>query len=227
MNFHQFELLVSNSRLLRFKSACRFNKKKTLRLYRLNIRLSQAFLATMSIFEIVLRNKIDSHYRMKFPSTENGKGWLFDSVNFGGFFTSPNCRRTKDKIKQACDDLGVSFSHDKLISELSFGTWKFMFAGNQFQAGGSTLLEIFPRIPIQINQSVVYEKLNQINSIRNRVAHYEPICFGIGNTVNTQYVRTRFQHIVDLVDWMGLDSKQLFYGINKVLKEADLIDAVL
>ncbi len=226
MKFTKFEDLISAQRLLRYKNSCAGNTRKTVRLYRANIRLSQAFLATLSIFEVVLRNKIDHHYKSKFPVQPGGHEWLLASILPGGFFTQAGCQKTLNKINEAYTALGASYSHDKLLAELSFGTWKFMFAGKQFQAGGSTLLKIFPDLPARHNQGDIYSKLNRINAIRNRVAHHEPICFINGSEIGTAYARSHFQDIVDMINWMGINHKELFMGIDGVLKEADKIDHI-
>jgi hypothetical protein len=226
LKFSKFETLISAQRLSRYKASCGNDTRKTTRLYRANIRISQAFLATLSIFEVVLRNKIDHHYKRQFPVPPGGHDWLLASILPGGFLTQPGCQRTLDKINKAYTGLGASYTHDKLLAELSFGTWKFMFAGKQFQAGGNTLLNIFPNLPPHHNQGFVYSKLNQINAIRNRVAHHEPICFGIGNTIGTAYARSHFQDIIDILTWMGIHHRELFFGIDGVLKEADYIDNI-
>jgi hypothetical protein len=197
-----------------------------MRLYRANIRLSQAFLATISIFEVVLRNKIDTHYKHQFLPSPQAQEWLLASIRPGGFLTSPGCKKTFSKIEAAYTSLGNNYTHGKLLAELSFGTWKFMFAGNQFRAGGNSLLKIFPCLPPHHNQGNIYARLNRINSIRNRVAHHEPICFGMGNTIATVYARNHFQDIIDLFTWMGVGYKEILSGIDGVLKAADYIDAI-
>jgi hypothetical protein len=207
MKFNQFEILISPQRLSRYKASCGNNTKRTMSLYRANIRISQRFLAVLSIFEVVLRNKINLHYKHQFPSVSGGQEWLLASILPGGFLTQPGCKRTLDKISATYKDLGANYSHDKLLAELSFGTWKFMFAGKQYQAGGNTLLSIFPNLPAHHSQSDVYAKLNYINSIRNRVAHHEPICFGVGNTIGTVYARNHFQHIIDVFKLDGHKSQ--------------------
>ena len=81
----------------------------------------------------------------------------------------------RSPYRVAYEKLGKNYTHDKLVAELSFGVWVFLFAGKQYQAGGNVLLSIFPKRPYKVNQKVIYQKLNQINSLRNRVAHHEPI----------------------------------------------------
>ena len=228
MRYQKFEALISQPRLARYKAACANDTRKTVRLYRANIRISQAFLAVLGIFEIVLRNKIDTHYKAQFPAVvaAGGHEWLFGSTLPGGFLTAPNCRNSRQKITDTYTSLGVAYTHDKLLSELSFGFWKFLFSGHQFMAGGNTLLAIFPNLPAGYNQNDVYQKLNKINAIRNRVAHHEPICFAIGNTIGTNYARDHFQHVTDVLQWMNITASELFYGVDGILKEADYIDNI-
>lgn len=223
MRYHEFEQLITTQRLARYKAACYNSTRKTLRLYRANIRISQAFLAVLGIFEVVLRNKIDRHYKTQFPGNPE---WLLGSTLPGGFLTQHGCQNSFNKISQTYAGLGANYTHDKLLAELSFGFCKFMYAGRQFQAAGSTLLAIFPNLPPRQNQGFIYHKLDKINSIRNRVAHHEPICFGIGNTIGTAYARQHFQEILDILAFMNVNSQQLFYGIDGVIKEADYIDGI-
>jgi len=223
MRYIEFEQLISAQRLNRYKVACNNNTRRTLSLYRANIRMSQAFLAVLGIFEVVLRNKIDQHYKLRFSSTPE---WLLASTLPNGFLTKNGCQNSLNKISKTYLSLGASYTHDKLLAELSFGFWKFMFAGRQFQAGGSTLLAIFPNIPVNRNQGFIYHKLDRINSIRNRVAHHEPICFGGGNLISTAYARAHFQEIVEIITFMGIRSQELFYGIDGVIKEANYIDSI-
>jgi len=197
-----------------------------MRLYKANIRLSQAFLATISIFEVVLRNKIDVHYKGQFQLSKDGHEWLLASILPGGFLTKKSCHKTCSKIEAAYIGLGDNYTQGKLLAELSFGTWKFMFAGKQFLAGGSSLLNIFTNLPANHNQGNIYAKLNRINAIRNRVAHHEPICFGMCNSIATRYARDHFQDIIDVFAWMGICYKEILAGINGVVKEADYIDKI-
>jgi len=125
MRYAGFEALMSLQRLNRYRIACNYNIRKTLCLYRANIRMSQAFLAVLGIFEVVLRNKIDAHYKEQFSETPD---WFLAAMRPGGFLTENGCQGSLNKITKAYADMGGSYSHDKLLSQLSFGFWKFMFA---------------------------------------------------------------------------------------------------
>ena len=43
---------------------------------------------------------------------------------------------------------------------------------------------------------------------------------------SSAYAKLRFKDILDIIDWMNIDSKQLFYGVDGVLKEANYIDNI-
>jgi hypothetical protein len=223
MWFSEFEKLISPNRLAKYKAACNNDTRKAYSLYRANIRLSRSFLAVLSVFEVVLRNKIDLHYKTQCDDSD----WLLASTYSGGFLNSPGCWNSSEKVTKCYEELGSNYTHDKLLSKLSFGFWKHMFSGRQYQAGGNTLLAIFSGRPLRCNQSLIYNKLNKINSIRNRVAHHEPICFGREDTISTAYARSHFQEITDLLHYMNVNSQELFYGINGILKEADYIDKLM
>lgn len=217
---------MSTPRIGRYYASCNQHVLKTLSLYNANIRLSQAFLPVLNYFEVVLRNRIDLHYRLRSVQLTGNPDWLLAAALPGGFLTRNGCLSSAEKIQQNHAKLGVKYTHDRLVAELSFGFWRFMFAGNQYQAGGNTLLNIFPGLPPRCNQNFIYRKLKDINSIRNRIAHHEPICFGTNDTINASYARAHFQEITDILGYMGIDSRHLFRGFKGVLEEANDIDSI-
>jgi hypothetical protein len=117
-----------------------------------------------------------------------------------------------------------------LVAELGFGFWRYMFAQNQFNATGRILLRVFPSKPIstpaiQYNNISIFNQLAQLNDIRNRMAHHEPICFLPGQPIkDTIYARQQYNFILQLFQWMQIDEAALLYGlvhINTVCNEID------
>ncbi len=105
-----------------------------------------------------------------------------------------------------------------------------MFAQNQFNATGRILLRVFPSKPIstpaiQYNNISIFNQLAQLNDIRNRMAHHEPICFLPGQPIkDTIYARQQYNFILQLFQWMQIDEAALLYGlvhINTVCNEID------
>ena len=54
-------------------------------------------------------------------------------------------------------------------------------------------------------------------TLRNRIAHHEPICFNkMTGAIDTSYCLTIYAHIMTLFLWMGIDSGSLLYGLDHV-----------
>jgi hypothetical protein len=128
--------------------------------------------------------------------------------------------------------LNHRYTHSKLVAELGFGFWRYMFASHQFNATGRTLLRIFPAKPtstpaIQYNHTYVFNQLMQLNDIRNRIAHHEPICFTPGHPAkDTQYVRQHYTLILQLFQWMSIDVAALLYGLDHINSVCNDVDAL-
>ena len=218
MKYSEFQHILSGERLQRYLLACDNNTRKTMTLYRLNLNLSQEVFTLLSCFEVAVRNAID-----RILTERLGENWLRDAVLDGGIFDVPGCRDSAKIIKKAYNRLmrDGSYSHPKLLAEMEFGVWKYMFANPQYRAVGRTLLAIFPNKPrssaeVQYN-TFIFNELDGINILRNRIAHHEPICFSRRQPeIGTSYILNAYQTLHKLFMWMGIDSHSLLYGLDHV-----------
>ena len=214
--YQLYEKILSKPRLGRYLMATQGKKPQAIRLYKYNVGLSQSLFGAISMVEIALRNAIDQHYQKQFQQID----WLKDNIQPTGLFYNPVLRNRAgrfeqaEKVKTIINSLRKNYSHDKVVAELSFGFWRFMFSGIQFNVFGNTLLQIFPNRPKGVNQKMVYQKLTEIDNLRNRIAHHEPICFDTHNTPSIQYSQKHHQDILDLLDWLGYPPKQILMGIE-------------
>lgn len=219
MKYCKFEQILSQDRLQRYLLACNNDIRKAMTLYRYNLRLSQELFTIISCFEVALRNAIDKQMVINF-----GNDWLRDAILQGGIFTGVKCRDTSKIISRSYNKLNSNniYSHSKLIAEMEFGVWKYMFSAPQFKASGKTLLKIFPNKPKssaenQYNNLYVFNKLDGINNLRNRIAHHEPICFLHNSaTIDTTYITELYMRIHKLFMWLDIDSKSLLYGLDHI-----------
>lgn len=208
----------------RYLQACEGNTRKAMTLYRKNLKLSQELFAVISCFEVALRNRIDEALL-----NTMGNHWLRNAANKGGVFDNSKCRLTKENINDAIIKLKL-YNHQKLLAELGFGFWRFMFAKNQYNATGKVLLCVFPSKPkssvtIQYNNTYIFNQLAQLNNIRNRIAHHEPICFLPQQPIkNTAYTREHYNLIIRLFQWMNINEGALLYGLDHINATCDEID---
>lgn len=219
MKYTEFEGIISQKRMQKYMQACNNDSRRAMTLYRHNLKLSQEMFTIISCFEVALRNRIDREMISHF-----GNDWLRDLVLPGGaFYGNPRVGKTCKIIKKVYHNLDESgtYSHSKLLSEMEFGVWKYMFNNIQYGLCGRHLLRIFPNKPkstklSQIDNSRIFLELDYINNIRNRIAHHEPICFGHPICVDTTYTLKNYVRIMTLFQWMGIESSSLLYGLDHV-----------
>lgn len=196
MEYLDFERILSAKRMQRYKDAANGDTRKAMALYRYNLRLSQEMFTIVSCFEVALRNAIDS---LLVPSL--GGNWLKDSVQDNGIFSNGRMNETRKIIEKAYNRLNRQgiYSHSKLIAEMEFGVWKYMYSSLQYRATGQCLLRAFPNKPrssaaVQYNNAYIFNELDKVNSLRNRIAHHEPICFRLhASEIDTSYIVNEYQ----------------------------------
>ena len=229
MKYSDFEAIFSAERTNRYLLAMNNNTRKAMTLYRDNLHLAQEMFAVINCFEVALRNAIDRHL-----TTTLGSDWLRDAAMPGGIFDNPQMRETQRIVRKVYDKLIAegTYTHSQLLSNMEFGIWKYMFSAPQFRATGRTLLSIFPNKPrstaaMQYNNTFVFNELDKINMLRNRIAHHEPICFTTGYIApNSYYVLNKYTKIHTLFAWMGIDGRSLLYGLDHVQQVCQKIDAL-
>lgn len=227
MKFNDFEQTMSTERLQKYVIACNGNTRKAMTLYRLNLKASQEMFTIVSCFEVALRNAIDSILTQRF-----GQHWLRDSISNGGILSGSNTRLTRNIITKAYNELQRrnSYKPSKLLSTMEFGVWKYMFSPAQYRATGQCLLQVFPNKPrstrtTQYNNTYLFNELDKVNSLRNRIAHHEPIIFVTGNVhADVSYILNEYQKIQTLFMWMGIDSHSLLFGLDHVIQVCQDID---
>lgn len=221
MKYAEFEQTFSSSRVGRYSFAMQQDKQKTMLLYRYNIYLSQKLFGIIGMFEVALRNKIDAHYRTYF----NQNDWLLQQCLSNGAFYG---LRTSHIVQEAYLKLRNRncYTHDRLISELSFGVWTSFFDRPLFRAGGQNIHQIFSSRPSGTTQRQLNQNLDKIRQIRNRIAHHQPLCFDQNNQKNTQYVQEHYNAIIECTNWLGYENAHIYHGIDhvqQIIHKTDLL----
>ena len=229
MKYTEFEDIISPERMRKYNVACGGNTAKAMTLYRYNLRLSQEMFVVVSCFEVALRNRIDAVMKAHL-----GNDWLRDLILPGGaLYYDKRSEKTRKIIEQAYNGLirSRTYSHSKLLSEMEFGVWKYMYNNVQFFLTGQVLLRVFPKKPKSSKQqrydnTYVFGELDYNNNLRNRIAHHEPICFGNPVSIDTSYAQNRYNRIMELFRWMDIDGASLLYGLGHIDNACNQIDAL-
>ena len=143
-----------------------------LNLYVWNAQLSGAFTAPLHICEVVIRNAISDALKAKY-----GQLWPW-SPGFEQSLPSPrvgyNPRQDLFNARRGAHTTG------KVIPELKFAFWQRMFTSrHDNRVWNDHLIRVLPALDLtksvqELRQSL-YDDLETIRKLRNRIAHHEPI----------------------------------------------------
>ncbi|MHC1705199.1 MAG: Abi family protein [Tenuifilaceae bacterium] len=214
MKYEDYEKVLSQARLNRFLNACKSDRQKALQLYRLNIKLSENFFAILCMFEVAFRNAVDQHYINHFKDKE----WLKNQCLGKGFLNNPAFSsgrfKSKKKVDSAIRELGIRYTHDRVVSSLSLGFWVNLFAPIQFRLAGQNLHKIFPNRIKGTQPKQIFNDLDSILEFRNRVAHHEPICFNGTEFIDLTSAKVNYSIIIKMIDWMAIDSSKFLTDLD-------------
>ena len=219
MDFKTSQKLYSVSRMRKYLNACAGDKRKTMQLYRYNLRLCQRFYGALNLFEVMLRNAINEHYAAYYSDSD----WIVNQADTGKLL-----EYNKDEIRQK--EAGYRrrgiYNNDKMVASLTMGFWTKLFSKKRYKRGGKTLLQIFPNKRKGKNQTDIYKDLTHIREFRNRIAHHEPICFDGSGNISTVFARRHYQLICEYVSYMGQQPDNVIQWAEKPDGVLDKIDGI-
>ena len=220
MDFKTSQKLYSVPRIRKYQNACAGDKRKTMQLYRYNLRLCQRFYGALNLLEVMLRNAINEHYIAYYSDPD----WIVNQADSGKLL-----EYNKDEIRQT--EAGYRrrgiYNNDKMVASLTMGFWTKLFSKKRYKRGGKTLLQIFPNKRKGKNQADVYKDLTHIREFRNRIAHHEPICFdGVGN-ISTAFARSHYQLICEYIGYMGQQPDNVIQWAEKPDEILNKIDGMV
>lgn len=199
----EIQQVLSAERFGTYLTVCGNNVGKACELYIWNMQVSSAFFPWLSMAEVVLRNQI--HLVL---SQIHGANWPWEN---GFERTLPQPKRgfkPLEELQKTRQKYATGFQTGKVIADLKFAFWQQMLKKNQeAPLWNKYLYTAFPylnqTLSIAVNREEVYQHIEQIRELRNRIAHHEPI---FQRNLNDDY-----QNIValittccspDLINWL-------------------------
>ena len=223
VSFPIYAAWFSAGRLQRYHIACGGDEVAAVRLYQHNLRLAQAFYVPLQVVEVALRNALDERLRRHFGQDAN---WLITQQT--GFMNHPALHfrdpasgktRVRDRLRRSVEDarrnLPAGASPGKLVAELTFGFWTSLYDREHFRILQGQPLGVFRSLPPALKRQDVANHLRLIRSIRNRVYHYEPLCFS-GDAVSLKDTLAAHRAIYDVCRWLGPDLLALIQELDRV-----------
>lgn len=143
-----------------------------LALYAWNAQVSAALMAPLHICEVVVRNAVSDALEVSY-----GNNWPWSP----GFERSlPNPTHGYSQPRDLLAAKRGAHTVGKVIPELKFVFWQKMFTSrHDFRVWGTHLRRVFPNLDstksVAQHRQTIYDDLEHIRMLRNRIAHHEPI----------------------------------------------------
>jgi Abi-like protein len=220
MLFSEYERAISTARMAKYLNAFSGDKTKAVKLYKANLKLSSSIFSIISITEVSLRNAINDHYCAIF-----GTDWLRIESSPSGFLAKKGCEKSRKNLLETIAKLKTNYTPNECVANLSFGFWRYMFASKEFAAAGSNLLNIFPNRISGKNHTDVFQMLEKINRLRNRVAHHQPICFN-GNNISVKNTQRIYSEMRKVIVWLNYTSLDFLVDIDNVSSDFTMITKI-
>jgi hypothetical protein len=158
---------LSVERLAPYLLAAGHDKAFAIRLYERNMHLSQALYGPLQGLEVVMRNAFHAQLTSSF-----GSQW-FDVLQANGTWGLEQTERIEE-ARRRIKKVQNPETPGRMVAELSFGFWTAICARRYTAALWIPCLRHAIRAP-GLNRLTVFERLDGIRILRNRVAHHEPI----------------------------------------------------
>ena len=220
MKYCEYETAFSAARMNKYLKACGGDNDAALTLYRHNIKACQKFYGVLNIFEIILRNAINEHFKAYFSDPD----WIRNQLKAGGMLDAHPQKASVERMITDLDKAG-RYTNDRVVSSVTFGFWTYMFTKVPYRLGGQSILQIFPAKAKGLGQRAIYNELQDIKIFRNRIAHHEAICFDASGVKNTHPAKESYALILKYVSFLGYKESHLYYGLDvlpdKILNRID------
>ncbi len=149
------------------------NELYALELYLFNARVAKSLLFPIQMAEITVRNAVNKVFVEDF-----GQRWPFN----GGFYDEYKNLHPVTAITTARDRLkavGKNYpTTDDVVAALTFDFWSNLFRSDYDRflwATSGRVHRVFPKLPGDKGRADIQVLVRQINRLRNRIAHHEPI----------------------------------------------------
>ena len=204
LTFLNIEKSISPERLAAYQADGASNETALAR-YIYNIELSKSLYPIINIFEVTLRNSIDKALAKFFDLTEWNDVMLFTETE----------RRMINEAKTKIVQKNQTYSHNRLVSELTLGFWVALmgrkYNTQKFQF--FIIKNILHGCPSeQKSTTAVQKNLAEIRFLRNRIAHHRRI-------LHWTDLDQKHDLILDFIRWMSQD-------MHKIAVNNDTFDAV-
>ena len=225
MNFSDFSKYFSQSRVNRYLLATGNSTTKAVKLYKVNLKISQAFHPLLGFFEIILRNRLNdiltSHFKDPDWIINQKSGFMSDSwLIFTNKLTGQHkindfLKKEISKAEKRLHKTKTQITSGKIIAEQTLGFWTDLFEVHNYRLLKGKPIQIFNSLPVNQGRKEINDELNKIRRFRNRINHNEPICFSKNNIDFNEAIEVH-KSIINLLTLIDPNIINLIADLDKV-----------
>ena len=172
--------------------------------YLYNIEVCKSLYSSLNIFEVTFRNAIDT----VLCSVAGADNW-YDILTLDST-SMKNINDAKHKIQKK----GKLVTHDRIVSELTFGFWTSLLTPRYSQAAfqSKIIKACFKTVPAaQRNIKYLQIRFDKVRVLRNRVSHHERI-------IHWKDLNTQHAELLESIKWLNNTSYELACSCDKFPK---------
>jgi hypothetical protein len=182
--FSALDHTITSDRLTPYLVASKGDKCLAVQLYERNTKLSEGLFGVIQPLEIALRNSI--HHVMQ---TATGQAHWYDHP-----LIQPKEQESIEEAKRNLKRWNKQVTPARVIAELTFGFWvRLNAASYEKSVWVKYLYRAFPEMKPP-DRDTIFHRLDMVRTLRNRIAHHEPIF--------TRYVHQDYLQIVAAIRWI-------------------------
>lgn len=171
VDYRRLEKLLTEERLGSYYRAASGDRDAAFALYEWNIEASASAVSLSAMVEVVLRNALDR----AMSALGEAKGW---SEWLDAAPLDDRARKDVGQARLRARRGGRAATRGHVVAELNLGFWRFLMSRRYLTSLWIPALDrAFPGADgdARTNQRVLEGHVEQINFLRNRAAHHEPI----------------------------------------------------
>ena len=172
--------------------------------YLYNIEVCKSLYSSLNIFEVTFRNSIDK----VLCSIAGADNW-YDILSL-----DPTSMKNINDAKHKIQKKGKPITHDRIISELTFGFWTSLLTPRYSQASfqSKIIKSCFNTVPVaQRNIKYLQIRFDKVRILRNRVSHHERI-------IHWKDLYLQHDELLESIKWLDKASYELACSCDRFPK---------
>lgn len=200
---------IGTDRLAAYDTAVDGDDARAVDLYGWNTAVSAALFEDLSVLEVTLRNACHRELKAWNAAQGNPSPWYHHPVLTPGGMEDVG--RARRRVVQG----GKPETEGRVVAELMFGFWRLLHSKTYEATLWTPCLRHAYPSQRPNSRSAVYDRLDRLNTLRNRIAHHEPIHSGAIAKTGLD-IAEMHKALLDLLSWLDDDVQQWVTAYSRV-----------